>query len=95
MRIVAINGSPRGRASNTSVVVSALLKGAEKSGAETKQVFLAEKDIRYCRGCHSCWKETLGKCVIQDDMAGVLSLVAGASIFVLLPRSISAMSQAR
>jgi multimeric flavodoxin WrbA len=64
-------------------MVSALLKGAEEAGAETEQVFLAEKDIRYCRGCHSCWKETLGKCVIQDDMAGVLSLVAGASIFVL------------
>lgn len=83
MKIVAINGSPRGRASNTGVMVDAFLKGAQEAGAETMNVFLAEKNIKYCRGCYSCWTETPGRCVIQDDMAEVLSRVAGADVIVL------------
>lgn len=83
MKVVAINGSPRGKASNTNVLVSALLKGAQEAGAETVNVFLAEKDIRYCKGCYSCWTKTPGKCVIQDDMAEVLALLEGANVIVL------------
>lgn len=54
MRIVAINGSSKGGASNTNVVLNALLKGAQDAGAETITVQLAEKQISHCKGCHSC-----------------------------------------
>jgi putative NADPH-quinone reductase len=83
MKIVAINGSPKGKASNTNVMVSAFLKGAQEAGAQTVNIFLAEKEIKHCRGCFSCWIKTPGKCVIEDDMAEVLSLAAGANIIVL------------
>jgi hypothetical protein len=83
MRITAINGSPRGKASNSSVMVSAFLKGAEAAGAEVAQVFLAEKDIKYCRGCYSCWTKTPGKCPIPDDMTEVLSQLGGTDVLVL------------
>ena len=64
-------------------MVSAFLKGAEEAGAETVNIFLAEKDIKHCRGCHSCWFESPGQCVIKDDMMEVLSAVGGANIIVL------------
>jgi multimeric flavodoxin WrbA len=32
MKIIAINGSPRGKASRTNVMVSAFLKGAQEAG---------------------------------------------------------------
>ena len=83
MKIVAINGSPRGRVSNTGVMVGAFLKGAAAAGAETNEIFLCEKSIRYCRGCHSCWSETPGRCVIEDDMASVLSELAGVDMIIL------------
>ncbi len=83
MKIVAINGSPRGRASTTGVMVDAFLKGAAAVGAQTNEIYLTEKDIRYCRGCHSCWSETPGKCVIDDDMASVLAGMAGVDVIVL------------
>ncbi len=83
MKIVVINGSPKGKASNTNVIVSAFLKGAEEAEAQTVNIFLAEKEIKHCRGCFSCWMKTPGKCVIEDDMAEVLSLAAGANIIVL------------
>lgn len=83
MRIVAVNGSPGGRSSATEAMVKAFLRGAAEAGAETVEILLSEKDIRYCRGCHSCWFETPGRCVIEDDMAGVLSEMAGADVIVL------------
>jgi len=83
MKIVAINGSPKGKDSNTNVMVSAFLRGAEDAGAQTVNIFLAEKEIKHCRGCFSCWMKTPGKCVIKDDMAGVLFLAAGADIIIL------------
>lgn len=83
MKIVAINGSPKGKASNTNIMVSAFLKGAQAAGAETVNIFLSEKDINHCRGCFSCWLSSPGQCVIKDDMAQILSLCEGADIFVL------------
>jgi multimeric flavodoxin WrbA len=81
VRIVAINGSPRGRAGCTDVLVRALLDAAAMEGAETETVHLAERSIGPCRGCHSCW--STGRCVIDDDMPGVLARMAGASLIVL------------
>lgn len=82
MKIVAINGSPRGKASNTNVMVTAFLKGAQASGAEIINVILAEKDIRYCKGCLSC-RFNHGQCVINDDMAEIVSLENGADVLLL------------
>ncbi|WP_094604004.1 hypothetical protein SPSIL_044320 [Sporomusa silvacetica DSM 10669] len=83
MKIVAINGSPKGKASNTNVMVSAFLKGAQEAGAEIVNVFLAEKEIKHCKGCISCWTNTPGQCVIKDDMAEILAVKEGADILVL------------
>ncbi|CQR75189.1 Putative NAD(P)H-dependent FMN-containing oxidoreductase YwqN [Sporomusa ovata DSM 2662] len=83
MKIAVINGSHHGRNGNTNIMVSAFLKGAKESGAETVTVFLAEKDIKYCTACKACWFKTSGKCVIKDDMAEIVSLIEDADIRVL------------
>ncbi|KPU44772.1 iron-sulfur flavoprotein [Oxobacter pfennigii] len=82
MKIVAINGSPKGKTGNTNVMVSSFLKGAQESGAETVNIFLAEKEIKHCRGCHICWSKGPCQCVISDDMLGVISLIGGADVVV-------------
>lgn len=82
MKIIAINGSPRGKDSNTNVMVTAFLKGAQESGAEITNIFLAEKDIKYCKGCLSC-RFNHGQCVINDDMAEIVSLEKGADVLLL------------
>ncbi|MDF2564193.1 MAG: NADPH-dependent reductase [Massilibacillus sp.] len=83
MKIVAINGSHKGKAGNTNIMVNAFLKGAQEAGAETVNIFLAEKEIKYCKACKACWFNSPGQCVIEDDMAEILSLMEGADIRIL------------
>lgn len=39
MKFTAFNGSPAGRGSNTNVIVQAFLRGAERGGVETENIF--------------------------------------------------------
>lgn len=82
MKIVAINGSPKGKDSNTNIMVSAFLKGAQEAEAETINIFLAEKEIKYCKGCLSC-RFNHGECVLNDDMAEIQSLENGVDVLLL------------
>ncbi len=72
MKILAINGSPRGESSNTQTMLKAFLKGAAAKGAETEIVLLSEKTIHPCKGCFACWVKTPGECIQKDDMKEVL-----------------------
>ncbi len=74
MKVTVFNGSPRGRDSNSHLIVEPLLEGAQQAGAETEEVFLIEKDIKYCLGCFYCWGKTPGTCTLKDDMAGLIDL---------------------
>ncbi len=74
MKVTVFNGSPRGRTSNSHAMIEPLLEGARQAGAETEEVFLIEKDIEQCRGCFACWVKTPGRCVLNDDMAGLIEL---------------------
>ncbi len=72
MKILAVNGSPRGRKSNTQRILEAFLKGALAAGAEAETVLLSEKTINPCQGCFACWVKTPGKCIQKDDMGEIL-----------------------
>jgi multimeric flavodoxin WrbA len=83
MRVVAINGSPRGRSSATSALLGAFLGGARERGAEAEEIVLAEKRIGQCRGCYACWTSSPGRCAIEDDMGAILPRLAEADVLVL------------
>ncbi|MEG6522465.1 flavodoxin family protein [Desulfotomaculum sp. 1211_IL3151] len=84
MKIVVINGSPKGRKGNTNVIVSSLLKGAEEAGAQTTNLFLTEKNIHPCTGCTTCWfAPKPGQCVIKDDMFEIIAQLGDANVIIL------------
>lgn len=64
MKIVGINGSPT-KNGNNSFLLSKALSSAEENGAIVENIFLADYNIEYCKGCLKCME--LGKCVIKDD----------------------------
>nr|WP_312579820.1 DUF2087 domain-containing protein [Sedimentibacter sp.] len=82
MKIIVINGSPKGENSNTNIMVNEFLKGAQSAGAETVNIFLSEKKIEYCKGCHICWSRGPAQCVISDDMTSVLMHMGDANVIV-------------
>ena len=82
MKIIVINGSPKGENSNTNIIVNEFLKGAQRAGAETVNIFLSEKKIEHCRGCHICWSKGPAQCVISDDMMNILMHMGDANVIV-------------
>jgi hypothetical protein len=82
MKILAINGSPRGRNSNTDRILLPFLEGTGEAGAETEVVYLNDKKINYCTGCFTCWTKTPGVCIHNDDMPSLLEKIRHAHIVV-------------
>lgn len=83
MKILAIQGSPRVKSSNTGIVLQEFLRGAEGVGAITRMVYLKEKSIQPCTGCLACWEKTPGECALKDDMPGVLERVKETDVLLL------------
>jgi multimeric flavodoxin WrbA len=78
-KILGIVGSPR-RKGNTHLLVEKILEGGEDAGAETEILFLGDKKITECDGCHACWK---GKpCIKNDDMNDLYDKIAGSDVLV-------------
>ena len=89
MKILAINGSPKGKRSNTWRLTSAFLEGItakeESSGSlptEIETLNIGSLNIKPCLGCFSCWSKTPGKCCIHDDMQGVIEKILWADVVV-------------
>ena len=82
MKILAINGSPRGAKGNTERILQPFLTGAREAGAETEIVYLKGKKIEHCLGCFTCWTKTPGVCVHKDDMPELLVKMRTAEVIV-------------
>ena len=83
MKVLLLNGSPRGEGSGTLQLARAFLDGLQSvCDAEIETVHLIEKKILPCRGCFGCWTKTPGRCVQRDDMDALLPLYRQAELVV-------------
>ncbi|MBQ6599152.1 MAG: flavodoxin family protein, partial [Lentisphaeria bacterium] len=85
MKIIAVNGSPR-KNWNTDTLLRNVLDGAASAGAETEMVCLYDLNFKGCRSCMACKlkKEPRpNRCIVRDDLTGVLDRVHQADAVVL------------
>ena len=82
MKMLALNGSGKGKNGNTDRILQPFLQGARKAGAEIETIYLKDKKINHCSGCFSCWTKTLGSCVYKDDMQELLIKILESDIVV-------------
>ncbi|HBE76313.1 MAG TPA: flavodoxin family protein, partial [Firmicutes bacterium] len=82
MKVLAINGSPRGREGNTERILQPFLEGTRDAGAKIETIYLKDKKINHCIGCFSCWTKTPGVCVHHDDMPELLEKALSADMLV-------------
>ena len=88
MKLLIINGSPKGKRSNSLILAKSFLDGvkeaeqAKGNSVEIEELDLATLNIGACRGCFACWKSTPGNCVIKDDMPPLLQKQLEADMIV-------------
>lgn len=83
MKILLINGSPKGKRSNTYRLAQAFKEGiSEKTDTEYEEICVRDTEIKTCLGCFSCWNKTPGKCVVNDDMEEILEKILWADTVI-------------
>ena len=83
MKLLVINGSPKGLRSNTFRLTSAFLDGIrDVQNVELRELHVSQLDIKPCLGCFACWNKTPGKCCISDEMSQVLEAELWADVIL-------------
>ena len=83
MKILAINGSPKGERSNTWQLSKSFLEGmAQAIKTEIRIADVSHLEIKPCLGCFACWNKTPGKCCIRDDMSAVIEDMLWADVIL-------------
>ncbi|MCR4578708.1 MAG: flavodoxin family protein, partial [Treponema sp.] len=87
MKILLINGSPKGKASNSLRLAHSFVEGLSnglenKEGLIVDELQLSSMKIGACRGCFACWKNTPGHCCLKDDMQLVIQKEIEADLII-------------
>jgi multimeric flavodoxin WrbA len=82
MKVLVINGSPRGDRGATAGILKPFIEGMNSAGAFVELFNISRLKINPCRGCFDCWWKTPGVCVQKDDMKDMLPKLADADLVV-------------
>lgn len=80
-KILVLSASPR-RGGNSDQLCDQFIRGAGEAGHQAEKIFLGDKRIGYCSACDAC-QGNGGRCVQQDDMAGILGKMMDADVIVM------------
>ena len=82
--VLLINGSPKGKQSNTYKLATAFIEGLKvaESDVVVEEICVNTLDLNPCLGCFSCWNKTPGKCVFKDDMPEIIEKLLWADITI-------------
>jgi len=86
MKVLIINGSPKGKASNSLKLTHSFIEGF-KAVVEKKEEITVDElqvvslNIGACKGCFACWRNN-GVCCQKDDMQMVIDKILAADVIV-------------
>lgn len=88
MKILLINGSPKGKRSNSLKLAYSFIEGFKNEYTSTEEyisideLHVASMEIAACKGCFACWQKTPGICCIKDDMQTVIEKLIEADLIL-------------
>ena len=86
MNVLLINGSPKGKASNSLRLAKSFIEGISEQHKDknvtVEQLDVAAMDIKPCKGCFHCWKNTPGQCIMSDDENKVIQQQLWADLII-------------
>ena len=90
MKILLINGSPKGKRSNSLKLAYSFIEGfknectddEESESISIDELHVASMEIAACKGCFACWQKTPGVCCIKDDMQAVIKKLIEADLIL-------------
>lgn len=82
MKILVLNGSPKGEKSDTMHITRAFLDGMRDAAEQDAQVIhVTDSHIEYCTGCFAC-KMNGGTCIFDDDMKEILARILDSDLLL-------------
>ena len=82
MKILVLNGSPKGEKSDTLHITRAFLDGMQLvAPQDVTIVHVNKRHIEFCTGCFVC-KKNGGVCVLEDDMQEILSEMLKSDLLI-------------
>lgn len=82
MKILVLNGSPKGEDSDVMHVTRAFLEGMqEQRPQEVHTIHVIDKHIEYCTGCFACMRNG-GTCIHDDDMGELLNEILASDLLI-------------
>ncbi|GFO53271.1 Fe-S cluster protein [Geomonas sp. Red276] len=81
MKIIAVNGSPRGMGGTTGKLLEEVIAGAAEAGAEVEIVELSKTPIKPCVACDMCHK--VGPCGVNDEYETIRAKMEAAEAVIL------------
>ena len=88
MKILLINGSPKGKRSNSLKLAYSFIEGFKNGCTDDEEsisideLHVASMNIAACKGCFACWQKTPGICCIKDDMQKVIKKLIDADLIL-------------
>ena len=88
MKILLINGSPKGKRSNSLKLAYSFIEGFKNGCTDDKEsisideLHVSSMNIAACKGCFACWQKTPGICCIKDDMQTVIGKLIEADLIL-------------
>ena len=82
MKILTLNGSPKGEKSDTMRITRAFLEGMQDAAPQEIHVIdVIDCHIEYCTGCFAC-KMNGGTCIYDDDMRAILDEILESDLLL-------------